>query len=645
VPLWNLIASARRRNLLSQIGTFEPILRDESNERLAERCLSLRYRARRGDTLQALLPETFALVREAAWRSVQMRHFDVQLLAGIVLVEGAVAEIETGEGKTLVATLPLTLRALGGEGALLATANDYLAERDAEWMGPVYRMLGLSVGVVLSKMSRDERRRAYDCDITYGTAREFGFDFLRDRLELRNNNSLPFTLPAAAPATVPTASALDHIGGAAIQREPHFILVDEADSLMIDEARTPLIISGSAPSAAGTPPEVYHWCARESQRFEESLHFEVDEERHTIELTPEGRGLARTLPVPDELRSVPLPVLCDHLERALFVQRHFHRDRHYVVREKEVVIVDEFTGRLAEGRRWQGGVHQAVEAREGLPISSATWNLARITVQDFFLRFRHLAGMTGTAVAASRELRKLYRLRTASIATHRPPRRIVAPVRVFATCDEKWSAITHDVARAKSAGRPVLVGTRTIEASEVLSRRLTEAGIEHQVLNARHPEQEAGIVARAGERGRVTVATNMAGRGTDIRLEDGVSELGGLLVIGTEMHESARIDRQLCGRCGRQGDPGEFRQFVALDDELLQMAFGDSEAARIAATESVRLRARPEECEQLTRLFRKAQQLVERRRYQERLLLQHREHRRHRSLATLGQDPYLDFPE
>lgn len=645
MPFWNLLASARRRSRLSRVETFEPVIRGEPDARLGERCLSLRYRARRGESPPKLLPETFALVREAASRAVQLRHFDVQMLGGIALLEGAVAEIETGEGKTLIATLPLTLMALYGNGALLATANDYLARRDAEWMGPVYRLLGLSVGVVVAGMSRDDRRQAYDCDITYGTAREFGFDFLRDRLELRSNSAGPFVWMYSAATTAQAGASADRITARGVQREPHFILVDEADSLLIDEARTPLVISGGVPQGAETAAHAYVWAAQAAARFEEALHFEFDEERRGIELTPAGRGLVRSLPLPVELNSVPLPMLYDHAERAVLVLRNFHRDRHYVVRGSEIVLVDEFTGRLAEGRRWQAGIHQAVEAKEGLPTTNETGNLARITVQDFFLRFPHLAGMTGTASPAARELRKLYRLRTVSLPTHRPTRRLIAPARVFGSSDEKWAAIVEDVERATACGRPVLVGTRSIEASEVLSGRLQAAGIDHQVLNARHPEREARIVAQAGERGRVTVATNMAGRGTDIKLGDGIAELGGLLVIGTELHESARIDRQLSGRCGRQGDPGEFRQFLSLDDELLRLAFGSDAAGRIAAMERERLRNELTANERLTRLFQRAQRLVERRRYRDRVLLQHREHDRHKSLLALGQDPYLDFPE
>lgn len=645
MPFWNLLASARRRSQLSLIESFGPILQAESDARLAERCLSLRYRARRGESPVSLLPETYSLVREAATRTVQLRHFDVQLLAGMVLCDSTVAEIETGEGKTLVATLPLSLMALSGQGALLATANDYLAGRDAAWMGPVYRLLGLTVGTVLSGMSREERRAAYNCDITYGTAREFGFDFLRDRLEARSSGAGPFVWMYSTRTAESAGGVSGPVSGRGVQREPHFIIVDEADSLLIDEARTPLIISGQFSGDAQATSHLFCWCAREAVGFRENLHFECDDAQRLIELTPEGREHVRSLPLPAELNAVPLSALYEQMEQAVLVLRNFHRDRHYVVRGTEVVIVDEFTGRLAEGRRWQAGIHQAVEAKEGLPITRQTGNLARITVQDFFLRFPHLSGMTGTARPAARELRKLYRLRTLTLPPHLPSRRLSAPPRVFASTDEKWRAISDDVARAHSSRRPVLIGTRSIEASEIMSRHLHAAGIAHQVLNARHPDREAGIIAQAGQPGQVTVATNMAGRGTDIKLGEGVSALGGLLVIGTEMHESARIDRQLAGRCGRQGDPGEFRQFAALDDELLSLAFGREEAERIANRERDRLHSGAAPTGRVLRLFQRAQQRIERKRFRERVLLQQREHDRHKSLADLGQDPYLDSPD
>jgi preprotein translocase subunit SecA len=431
-----------------------------------------------------------------------------------------------------------------------------------------------------------------------------------------------------------------------VQRPPHFILVDEADSLLIDEARTPLILSGGPPETAQVMATGCRWGASIAGEFVEAEHYEFSEQRRKLSLTAAGREKLRSLAVPRELDGLKMFALYEFVERAILVSRNFHRDKHYVIRNGEVVIVDEFTGRISEGRRWQAGIHQAIEAREQVKISQETQVLARITVQDFFLRFPQLAGMTGTASPAARELRQLYHLRVVTIPTRLPSRRERPADRVFAAADEKWQAVVAEAAAMQKLGRPVLIGTRSISVSEHLSELLAAAEIEHSVLNARDPAREAEIVAQAGLIGKVTVATNMAGRGTDIELGEGVADLGGLFVIGTEMHDSARIDRQLAGRCGRQGDPGTFVQFLSLDDELLRTAQGEETAARILSREAAALRAdRVSASPRISRLFVGAQRKIEERQRRDRVHLQLYEARRQRMHREMGQDPYLDSPE
>lgn len=620
--------------VVEQVGAWESVLQGETDRELFKRSRSLQYRAKSGERLKAMIPEAFALVREAARRTIGMRHFDVQILGGVALFHGGIAEMETGEGKTLTATLPLYLHALIGKGAHLATVNDYLAKRDAEWMGPVYNMLGLTVGVIQTQDPPDERRKAYHCDITYGTAKEFGFDFLRDRLLLRR---MGFRQQDFLGATgVPR---VEGEGDQPVQRGMHFALVDEADCILIDEARTPLIIGSLGEEARAQVVATFQWAAAAAPRFEENVHFEVEEDTKKIELTAEGRQLVRTIPKPDILRSVGLIDLYEYTERAIRVYRDYHLDEHYVVRDGEIVIVDEFTGRLGEGRKWRDGIHQAIEAKEEVEVTVPTGQAARITVQDLFLRYRHLAGMTGTARTSAREFYKIYRTRVIPVPTNRPVRRMRLPDRVCANCDEKWRAIVDEVRQLHSEGRPVLIGTRSIDKSEELSRYLAEAGLAHQVLNAREIAKEAEIVAQAGEHGKITVATNMAGRGTDIKLAEGVAEMGGLHVICTELHDAARIDRQLAGRCGRQGDPGTVRQYLAMDDEILRSAHGPERA------EKLKQKGDHESLDKFARMLRRAQRKVERRHFRERMMLLHHEKERKKVQREMGQDPYLDTPD
>ncbi len=636
VARWLIPRMVRWRKLLPVIERFEKRYLQWDDHALRKESLSLRFRAKSGESLQSLVPEAFALVRVAAQRTIGLRHYDVQLIGGMALFEGVIAEMDTGEGKTLTATCPLYLRALVGKGVHLATVNDYLAARDAEEMGPIYEFLGLTVGCVQSQDSQEQRRAAYASDITYGTAKEFGFDFLRDRLLLRRLGR-----KAGDFLGLGSSQRWDDSGDKPVQRGAYFALVDEADSVLIDEARTPLIIGSLGDSVRDTIVATYQWAAEVAPQFVEDEHFEADDDTKKIELKAPGRQLVRRLPKPDLVRTVGLIDLYEYTERAIKVLRDFHRDQQYVVRDGEIVIVDEYTGRLGEGRKWRDGIHQAIEAKEKVEVTVPTGQAARITVQDLFLRYPHRAGMTGTAMSAAREFRKIYKMPVVRIPTNRPIRRRALPTRVFGSSDNKWAAIVEDVRERHREGRPVLIGTRSIDKSVHLSRLLDEAGIPHRVLNAHEVAKEAEIVAEAGQAGRVTVATNMAGRGTDIKLGPGVAEKGGLHVICTEMHDAFRIDRQLYGRCGRQGDPGTYQQYLSLDDEILRNAYGPQYAVKMEKLG----RQREGENRSYRNLFRRAQRKVERKHFRDRNVLLYHERERKKMQREMGQDPYLDTAE
>ena len=625
---------------LAEINSFEPTLQAEDDASLRKRSLALRYRAMAGEKLGALLPEGYALVREAGRRALSMRHYDVQIVGGISLFEGCIAEMQTGEGKTLTATLPLYLHALTGKGAHLATVNDYLAKRDAEWMRPLYELLGTSVGVIQTPDDQGARRKSYAAAITYGTAKEFGFDFLRDRLLLRAQNRVATEMLGEG------GGGFSDSGDEVVMRGMHFCLVDEADSILIDEARTPLIIGSIEDTVRDQIVETYRWAAKHASEFELDEHFTIDPDTKQYELTARGRQKVRALPKSDLVRTMGLVDLYEYTERSVKVHREFLLDRQYVVRpgEKgvdEIVIVDEFTGRLAEGRKWRDGIHQAIEAKEDLEISVPTGQAARITVQDLFLRYPHLAGMTGTAASSARELRRIYRTPVIRVPTNRPPQRIQLPDRVFGTMENKFKAIVDETLEVHQQGRPVLIGTRSIDKSEILSRMLDEVGIVHQVLNANNVEMEADIVSDAGGEGKVTVATNMAGRGTDIKLAREIEANGGMHVICTELHDAARIDRQLIGRCGRQGDRGSYRQYLSLDDDILKGGLGLKKADRLKDQgESI-----AGSVDRYAKLFRKAQRKVERKHFRDRMVLLHHEKERKKMQREIGQDPYLDTPD
>ena len=619
---------------LPKIAELEPGLEKLADHQLRKESLGLRYRARSGEPLDRLLVEAFALAREAGRRKLGMRHFDVQILGGAAVHHRSIVEMQTGEGKTLTATLPMYLAAIEGKGAHLATVNDYLARRDAEWMKPLYEALGMTVGIIQGQQPQDERRKAYACDVTYGTANEMGFDFLRDRLLLRSLSGGQQDIFGQM------------IGGSAgksddpVQRDLHFMLVDEADSILIDEARTPLIISALPGEDEQIAAEAYRWAAEMKTRFVEDEHYEYDHDDRSIELSLAGRQLVRGLPKPAAMDRLPLSTIYEYVTRSIKVSREMFLNRQYVVRDGEIVIVDEFTGRLAEGRKWRAGIHQAVEAQEGVEITFATNQAARITVQDLFLRYERLGGMTGTASTSSRELRKIYTVHVEPVPTNRPPIRKQLPTLVYGDAEQKWQGVVEDALAQHALGRPVLIGTRSIDKSEKVAGMIAAGGAAVTILNAKHVEREAEIVAAAGELGKITVATNMAGRGTDIRLGPGVLDVGGLHVICTELHEAQRIDRQLIGRCGRQGDPGTYRQFLALDDEILLGGYGPKK--------SERLKRRGAEAKGpikgLESLFRKAQQRVERRHFRDRKVMLYHEKERQKVQRQMGQDPYLDTP-
>ncbi len=619
--------------IVRKVNALEPDMAALDDAALRRHGRSLSYRAKAGEPIDSLMVESFAAAREAGRRRLGMRHYDVQLLAGAALVKGAIVEMQTGEGKTLVATLPLVLYALAGKGAHLATVNDYLARRDAEWMGPIYEALGLKVGIVESQMDFDQRRNAYAADVTYGTAKEFGFDFLKDRLMSRamteGRGDLAATLTGKAAGE---ASKL-------LQRPYWFALVDEADNVLIDEARTPLIIASPPGEAQVAEQALFRFAAAVATDLEPSIDFEEDIRKHSCELLGRGRSRVRAFDRPRELDATSLLSIYDAVERACKARRFYVLDRQYVVRDDKIVIIDEFTGRAAEGRTWKDGIHQAVEAKEEVEVTVPSGHAARITIQDLFARWPHLAGMTGTIATSRREIARTYDVAVDVVPTNKPAVRRRLPAIVAAGYPEKLSRIVAEIQELHALGRPLLIGTRSIDKSEDLSRLLNDAGLTHTVLNARHIAEEADIVTRAGERGQITVSTNMAGRGTDIKLGEGVADLGGLHVICTELHDSARIDRQLVGRCGRQGDPGTWRQYVALDDEILTTAYGTKRAARIASGMRRWLTWNPE---RLLATFKRAQRAVEARHRRQRRVLEYIERQRAESHIQMSHDPYLD---
>jgi preprotein translocase subunit SecA len=531
--------------LVDRVTALEPEYRALSDADLAAKTPHFKERLERGEALDDLLPEAFAAAREASVRALGMRPFDVQVIGGIVLHQGKIAEMKTGEGKTLVAVMPAYLNALTGEGVHIVTVNDYLAKRDTQWMGGVYRLLGLTVDTIVHGLDDAQRRRAYAADITYGTNNEFGFDYLRDNMKF---------------------SLEDYV-----QRGFNYAIVDEVDSILVDEARTPLIISGPAEEST----QLYYVLNQVALQLKRDRDFTVDEKARSVLITEDGVARAEKLLNLDNLYDPRHIEVLHHLNAALKAQNLFRRDVEYIVKEGQVIIVDEFTGRLMPGRRYSDGLHQALEAKEGVRIENENQTLATITFQNYFRMYKKLAGMTGTADTEAEEFKKIYNLEVMVIPTHRKMIRTDYPDVIYKTEEEKFRAVVEEIQDCHRRGQPVLVGTTSIEKSERLSRALKREGIKHEVLNAKHHEKEAEIVAHAGELGTVTIATNMAGRGTDIVLGPGVVERGGLHILGTERHEARRIDNQLRGRSGRQGDPGTSRFYMSLEDDLLRIFGSD----------------------------------------------------------------------
>lgn len=547
--------------IVDNIEALEEDIVKLTDEQLKAKTPEFKSRLNNGETLDDILPEAFAVVRETAKRVLGMRHYAVQLLGGIILHQGRIAEMKTGEGKTLVATLAAYLNALEGKGVHVVTVNDYLAKRDAEWMGQVYEFLGLSVGVILNGLNNEERREAYNCDITYGTNNEFGFDYLRDNMVIYKSEM--------------------------VQRELHYTIIDEVDSVLIDEARTPLIISGSSSKSTHLYQqadqlarrlkkgkiigEVTKMSAILNEEIQEEGDFVVDEKAKSVTLTAEGVKKVEEYFKLENLADPENMEIQHHITISLKAHNLMHKDKDYVVKDNEILIVDEFTGRLMPGRRYSNGLHQAIEAKENVKVRRESKTLATITFQNYFNKYTKKSGMTGTALTEEEEFRQIYGMDVIVIPTNEPIARVDNSDVVYKSYDEKVNAIVDEIVEANEVGQPVLVGTITIDSSEELSDKLRKKGVKHNVLNAKFHEREAEIVSDAGQKGAVTIATNMAGRGTDIKLGEGVVELGGLKIIGTERHESRRIDNQLRGRSGRQGDPGESRFYLSLDDDLMRL--------------------------------------------------------------------------
>ncbi len=586
--------------------------------------------AQMSDNVVDLYDQAAELVQRAVKQAYGFTIYPVQHAGGLLMATGGIAEMQTGEGKTLTATLPVYLHALLRKGSHLATANDYLASRDAEWTTPIYKALGMTVGCVVHGMNDDERRAAYNCDITYGTCREFGFDFLRDRLRKRQMEERQTFYGERQ-------SRQHRIKGT--QRRPYYILVDEADSLLIDDARTPLVISAAPSEAQKREVELYYWCAELAPQMEDDVDYLYDREKKRVDLTNAGMTRIRATNKSEGLKGLSLIDFYDFVERAVKVTRDFHLDQHYVILDGKIVIIDESTGRIADGRRWSKGIHQAIEAKEKLEIEIETNNAAQITVQQLCNRYPIISGMTGTGMECKREFKRVYKSPVSTVPTNRPSQREALPTRFFFSKDEKWAAVVDEIKQVAEVGRPVLVGTRTIENSELLSELLQKAGVRHVVLNARHVESEAAIVAQAGQMDMVTVATNMAGRGTDIKLGDGVEQLGGLHVISAELHDSARIDRQLFGRCGRQGDRGSTRLYISAEDQLLELAFGRKKAERMRKAH----RWRKEDW--WIEKFYKAQRKIESEHFKQRQMMMHSQKENFKVLRESGRDPYLDVAD
>jgi preprotein translocase subunit SecA len=564
--------------IVERIEALDESFQKLTDEELQNKTIEFKERFKNGESLDDLLPEAFATVREASWRVLGMKHFKVQLIGGIVLHQGRISEMKTGEGKTLVATLPSYLNAIAGKGVHIVTVNDYLAKRDRDWMGQIYEFLGMTCGVILHNLTNAQRREAYNSDITYGTNNELGFDYLRDNMVVYAHDM--------------------------VQRPLHFAIVDEVDSILIDEARTPLIISGQGEKST----EFYKVADFFVKRLKKDADFTVDEKAKTVLLSEDGVAAAEKTFGVENYADPKNMELQHHVSQALKANYLFKADKDYMLKDGEVIIVDEFTGRLMEGRRYSEGLHQAIEAKEGVKVERESKTLATITFQNYFRMYSKLSGMTGTALTEENEFRHTYGLDVIAIPTNMPLRRMDHPDSIYRNVAAKYKALTAEIKESHEKGQPVLVGTISIEKSEQVSALLTRSGIPHQVLNAKYHEKEAEIISHAGEAGMVTIATNMAGRGTDIKLGEGVVENGGLKILGTERHESRRIDNQLRGRAGRQGDPGISRFYLSLEDDLMRV-FGSEKL--FGMIESLGLEDDAIESKMVSKAIENAQKKVE----------------------------------
>ena len=562
---WLRPRASRFQWIIERVNAQARMLEGKPDAQMKEISQNLRQRLRSEGYQNELVAQAFALVREAGERTIGMRHFDVQLIGGVVLLKGMIAEMETGEGKTLVATLPACTAALAGVPVHIITVNDYLAERDAKWMGPIYRALGLTVGTIIHGMAPQARRAAYRCDVTYCTNKEVTFDYLRDRIVLRDR---PSAMRLQLERLYGEQSRVRNL----LLRGLHFAIVDEADSVLIDEARTPLIISAEGDDYE--EESLFRQALSLAGELDPAEDFLIRPHERSLELTDQGRGRIEDFSWKSGGAWTNRQQREELVRQSLVALHLFELDKQYLVTEGKVQIVDEYTGRIMADRSWERGLHQLIEIKENCEVTRRKETQARISYQRFFRRYLRLAGMTGTAREVAGELWSIYRLGVVSIPTNRPLHRTYLPDRVYRKAEQRWEAVVKTVSEMNRIGRPVLVGTRSVAASEHLSRLLTEAGLPHNVLNARQDQEEAEIISKAGERSRITVATNMAGRGTDIRLAPGVAEIGGLQVIATERHEAGRIDRQLFGRCGRQGDPGTSEAIVSMEDELVTVHVG-----------------------------------------------------------------------
>lgn len=601
--------------MIEKIRSSSEKLESLTDVELQQKSLALKHVAMCGCPLPKLISDGFPLVVEAARRALGIRYYDVQLRCGIEMTRGRLAEMKTGEGKTVTASLAAYLLSLYGSGMHLVTFNDYLSERDCELNRPIFDLLGQRVAFLTNRVTADERELAYQCDITYGSAQEFGFDFLRDRLTLASN-------PAAK----------------GIMRGMRYALIDEADSILIDEARTPLIIGMEDDGETEVTHGCYRWAAAHVDKFQAGIHYTYDPKQESYSLDRDGIRLVRSLPQNQGTALVPIRMLYRYLENAIKVREDFHLDKNYAIQDDEVIIIDEFTGRPAEGRQWQEGIHQAVQAKEGLAIDSETRQAASITIQSLFQRYEIFCGMTGTAWTSRRELAKVYKKKVVRIPTHQPTDRQTYSPRVFPNQDAKFAAVAESTKEAIQNGRAVLIGTKTIEHSEALAACLTENGVSFELLNAKNGARESEIVAQAGQGPRVTIATNMAGRGTDIKLSQEVRDAGGLHVIMTQIHESQRIDWQLIGRGSRQGDPGSYQIFVAFTDEILKIGFGPARARRLASKYAG---CSPNSLHKLFPLFNRAQQAAEKKQLTDRMIVLRSDEERVRSAFEMGKDPYL----